>query len=721
MQLLSGVRPSLAFLACVALGAHAQSQIQYSYDPAGNLVRVQRIGKPDLVVSSLSVSSIAQHSGGGYDIAASFTVTNAGNVAAVAPWSDRAYLSASATLHDTDQVLSGSNSQAANVPPGASYTLSLTFTTAPTTAAGQAYLIIKADGGTAASGQFAPTGPNSVDEIDETNNTRAVAITLPVQLPDLQVTTASLGAITVNKDGSYSIPATYTVLNTGGAAAQPSWTDMAYLSADATLDNADANLSGNFQRGTSLASNATYAGSATFTTTTTTAPGTYTLFLKTDGRGASNGSGTNTDAGRVAEAFEGNKAYAIPITLPAKPDLRVTSASVGTVSMQQNGTYNIPVTYTVTNVGGSTALASWTDLAFLSGDAVLDTTDPNLSGSWSQGTSLTAGASYTKTITFTATASTAPGNYTVFVKTDAHTTSGIFTNTDAGVVAEGDETNNTFALAVTLPARPDLQLSSASLGAISMRQDGTYNVPVTYTVTNAGGAAAAASWTDLAFISSDAVLDDSDVNLGGSVSQGTTLAPGASYTNTFTFTAAPSTAAGSYTIFIKADAHKTGGIFTNTDAGVVAEASEANNALGMSVTLPARPDLQLTSASLGAVSKNVDGTYNIPVTYTVTNIGASPAIASWTDLAFISSDAVLDNSDVNLGGTASHATTLASGASYTNTVTFTAAASTMPGSYTVFIKADAHKTGGIFANTDSGVLAESDETNNAYALAVTLP
>src|SRR5204863_2448875 len=127
--------------------------------------------------------------------------------------------------------------------------------------------------------------------------------------------------------------------NGGGSPAAPTWYDQAYLSIDGTLDNSDQNLSGYHIQSTALAPGPSYSYTVTttFTTTTTTAAGSYTLFIKADGRGPTNTGGTNTDDGYVAEANEANNAQALPITLLGKPDLTVSNASVGTISVGQNG------------------------------------------------------------------------------------------------------------------------------------------------------------------------------------------------------------------------------------------------------------------------------------------------------------------------------------------------------------------------------------------------
>lgn len=443
---------ALAFLLAVGdATSQTPAQIQYTYDTAGNIVQVARVSKPDLTVSNLAIGAITPLMGGSYSIPVSFTVNNVGNVAATGAWTDRGYLSANAVFDDADEVLGGFTTRSASVSPGTSYSVSAIYTTATTTTAGTYTLFVKADGG-AGAGQFAPTGANSVDEFSENNNVQGVSVTLPPKSPDLTVTAAGIGAISINQAGAYSFPVTYTVNNLGSAATASTFYGLAYLSSDATLDNADQNLGGYSIRSAALAAGSSYGVTQTYTTSTATTPGNYTLFVKADGRGSTVGGGTNTDNGNVAESNETNNAQNLALTLPAKPDLAISNVSVGTIVKNANNSYNVSVTFTVTNVGGINAPPNWYDLAYLSIDATLDNADQNLGGYSLRNVALAPGAGYTVTKTYTTSTSTAAGTYTLFVKTDGRGTAvGSGTNTDSGLLVEGVETNNVQALSVTLP------------------------------------------------------------------------------------------------------------------------------------------------------------------------------------------------------------------------------------------------------------------------------
>jgi hypothetical protein len=216
-------------------------------------------------------------------------------------------------LDNTDQHLNGWPFRNIPLAPGSSYTVNGIFTTNAATAAGSYTLFVKADGHGPTFGNGTATDAGSLIEINDANNTRAAPVTLV--RPDLVVTNASVGSITKNANGSYALSVTFTVQNSGAATAQPDWYDMAYLSTDAVLDNADQHLTGWPRRNAALAPGASYAVTSTFTTAVTPA-GNYTLFIKADGHGPSFGNGTNTDAGNLIEANDANNIRAVSVTLP---------------------------------------------------------------------------------------------------------------------------------------------------------------------------------------------------------------------------------------------------------------------------------------------------------------------------------------------------------------------------------------------------------------------
>jgi hypothetical protein len=155
---------------------------------------------------------------------------------------------------------------------------------------------------------------------------------------------------------------------------------------------------------------------------------------------------------------------------------------------------------------------------------------------------------------------------------------------------------------------------------------------------------------------------------------------------------------------------------------VLTESNEVNNIVALPVSLNA--DLALSNVSIGTMTANANGTYTIPVTFTVTNQGTVTANPNWYDLAYLSADGVLNNTDQVLSGNNLRITELAPGASYTLTINYTTSNSTPSGAYTLFLKTDGRNgsyINGVFLGgtlTDNGVLTESNEVNNIVALPV---
>lgn len=523
------------------------------------------------------------------------------------------------------------------------------------------------------------------------NPSAAGSITMQLAAPDLTISSASVAAITENQNGTFNIPVTFTVTNIGAVTAQPGWYDYAYLGV--RFDVTTRSLNG-LPHSTALGVNQSYTVNQTYTASNYS-PGPYTLFLRTDD---GTGSAARDAIGSVTESNENNNLSAINVVLPPYPDLALSNASVGAIAESQNGSFSIPVSFTVTNLSTTPAQPTWLDYAYLSSNGVLDSATPN-AGYVGHGTVLAGGASYVVNQILT-TSAFSPGAYTLFLKTD-----GAANGATNGSVAESAENNNTSAgIPITLPSYPDLALTNPSVGTITENQNGSFDIPVSFTVTNLGSTTAQPSWNDFVHLSRNGLFDSSSTVLGW-VPRSAPLAGGASYTVNQTFRTSGITP-GSYTLFFKADGP------SSTSNGYVKESDETNNtSVGMPITLPTYPDLAISNPSVGAITKNANGTYNIPVTFTITNIGQTTAQPSWNDYGFLSRNGLLDSSSTIIGYMP-RSTALAPSASYTVSQTYNVSGFTA-GTYTLFLKAD---------GSGNGSLVEADETNNATSgISVTLP
>ncbi len=660
---------------------------------------------PDLTIMSFSAGTVAGNADGSYSIPVTFTVKNNGQGNAKASWGDYCYISADATLDSSDPAV-GSAGRSADLAPMASYTVNTTCTTTTSISSGNYTLFVKTDGA-ASMGNYAATG--AIAESDETNNVASASVVLPARdLPDLSAGAVSIGAVSVNQDGSYAIPASFAVTNIGQGVASASWTDYCYLSTNGALDSASAVI-GSTVRSVNLSAGAQYTATLSCLVPATVNAGTYTLFVKADGGAAS---GQYSAAGVVNEFNEANNTSSGSLVLPQRPDLVISALSLGSPTTLQSGAYSFTASFTIANNGGSAAKASWSDYCYLSNDATLDASDLAL-GSAVRSTNLAAGASYMATLTCTTPTTTAAGSYTVIVKADATASSGSYSAVEA--LVETDKSNNVASASVVLPQRPDLVLSNLSVGLATRNANGSYSLSASFQVANVGGSAAKATWTDYCYVSADGTLDTSDAVAGTSV-RAIDLAAGANYTVNLSCTSPASTSAGTYTVFVKVDGGAIGSQYAATNA--IAETDETNNVGSAAILFADKPDLVVSGLALGTASRNSSGVYTFTASFTVTNLGGVSASPTWPDSCYLSADATLDTSDIALGfGT--HSTSLAPGASYVANLTCSTPANYTPGTYTVIVKTDGASAGGLYTTTSS--VTEWNETNNTASASVYLP
>jgi hypothetical protein len=174
------------------------------------------------------------------------------------------------------------------------------------------------------------------------------------------------------------------------------------------------------------------------------------------------------------------------------------------------------------------------------------------------------------------------------------------------------------------------------------------------------------------------------------------LASGATYSPNITAAAGYTLAPGVYYVLISTD-----------DANTLVEVGKTNNfrTATNTVTILGQPDLTVTSVTVptNPIAKNGDGSYTIPLSWTVQNIGQSPVINnSWWDAAVLNTTTSFTGYTCDLGSVR-HDGPLAAGSSYTTNATLTCP-SVAAGNYYVIVNAD----------NLQGVV-EASESNNALA------
>jgi YD repeat-containing protein len=384
-----------------------------------------KFGAPDLVITAVTVPTtpISALRDGTYQFAVTWTGKNQGNVNAQPNWFDRLYLSTNTTLDGNDTVIGGNTYQQV-LAPNATYNLGWTATV-PAIAAGTYYVLVEADS----------ASPGAVPESNEANNVKASSAITLLGLPDLTVATLTIpaGPIGPNRDGTYSLPISYTVNNLGQSTPQQGWSDGIYLSTDATWDAGDARIWSQ-QQNIDVLSGTGYTNTPTAVAPVGQAPGDYYVIAFTD------------YAAFLAETNETNntKVSATRVTLLPLPDLTPTSLIVPTSPIPNNGdgTHDVTITFTVTNQGPSDAQPYWYDFIYLSIDAVLDGGDPAIAAP-ARSTVVPAGTGYTVTLTQRVSASVAPGDYYVILNADNNLS-----------LAESNEGNNVLVSATRITLAP---------------------------------------------------------------------------------------------------------------------------------------------------------------------------------------------------------------------------------------------------------------------------
>ncbi|MDB9444753.1 CARDB domain-containing protein [Anabaena sp. CS-542/02] len=579
---------------------------------------------PDLVVTEATISSST--AGWGESVEVDWTVTNQGTLVTQQSWYDYIYLSTDDIWDDSDRSLSsfwaGNNSPLAI---GASYSLTGNISIPYDVAAGNYHLLVV-------------TNPdnyyyNRQYETDKTNNTFAVPITInEVDLPDLVITAATAPAS--GNIGS-TIEVSWTVKNQGIGAAQRDWYDAIYISDDEIYDYSDTYVSNVYiWEQTPLAADGSYTITSNITLPNT-APGNRYLLFRTD----------YSWWNYQVETDETNNTFAVPITLGA-PDLVITAA---TAPASGNIGSTIEVSWTVKNQGIVTAETDWYDAIYISDDEIYDSSDTFITSQFiSEQTPLAADGSYTITSNITL-PNTATGNRYLLFRTDYSWWN---------YQGETDETNNTFAVPITILEGPDLVVSNITAPVESLSGQ---SIDISWSVTNQGIVDAEGTWWDRVDLV-NATTGEFTRNLGNFSFTGS-IAAGASLERTQSVNI-PLELNGEYKVVVTTD------YWGNLAEGTQ---NENNNTTTdeevFTIQISPIPNLQVTGVTAPSTAFSSQETL---IEWTVTNTGNGATNAPvWYDMVYLSIlDQVLDDTDIYLGQV-TNPSYLNSGDSYNNSLTVT--------------------------------------------------
>ncbi|MEI6445074.1 MAG: CARDB domain-containing protein, partial [Nostocales cyanobacterium ELA583] len=607
------------------------SGYQEEADETNNIKAVPiNLAAPDLQVTAATAPTTAVL---GETVELTWTVANKGTVTANSGWYDTVYLSSDQTYNAGDvRVTYESISTQTPLAKDGSYTISKNVAL-PSFTPGNQYLLFIADSYENLSYQ---------GETDETNNTKAVAISL--NAPDLIVTNASAPeSVTVGQTFSVS----WDVKNQGTFTASADWYDRIVVSTDQIFGNNDDTYLTAVWEGalTPLAAAGTYTKTLNVTLPSTATGDRYLLF-KVDGYD------------NQGETDETNNVKAVAINISAA-DLQVTAATAPTTAVLGE---TVELTWTVANKGTGTATRDWYDRIYLSSDQTFNFGDVQVTQEYiSTQTPLAKDGSYTISKNVVLPSFATGDQYLLFVS-DGY-----------GYQGETNENNNTKAVAINLNAS-DLVVTNITAPTASLSGQ---TIDISWTVKNQGTVDVEKTWYDSIYLkdtNSNARYSVSKFEYTGGLAAGSSLERTQSYN-------IPLSLDGDYKVVVTTDSN--GNIAESTE-------NELNNTTTddqtLKIQLSSVPNLKVSSITPPATAFSSQQTI---VQWTVTNTGTGATNAPiWYDRVYLSLDQTFDNTDVSLGQ-AANPSYLNAGDSYPNSLTVNLPRG-IDGNYYFLINTDAY-------------------------------
>ena len=406
-----------------------------------------------------------------------------------------------------------------------------------------------------------------------------------------------------------SLTVMWTIENQGTAATYRPWTDHVYFSSDTVIGNGDDVLLGTFANNSSLAASATTARTATVNLPGNLI-GEYFLYIQTDA----------TDVLVEPDGEENNTSAPSPVQVVVPFADLFVDVVVGPNEALSGDPLSL--SWRVRNQGlGTTSTDSWVDRIYISDDDTLDGNDLLLTDVEHQGI-LNVGSDYAVTADIDIPYGL-DGQYWLFVVTDAD--NAVFEHT-----SEGNNTGQALgSVDLTPKPLPNLQISSVTSPTTGYpRQQVTFE----YTTINVGEGVASGFWIDRIYLSRDGTLGNA--SLLATRTQIGPLASGGSRSTTATVTL-PEVEDGDYFILVQADG-----------ADVQFEENDLDNLAVATDPLQMR-HANLTPTITNATTAETSGNL-VTVEWQVENTGGAPAIGTWTDQVYLSSDQVIDSSDTLL-------------------------------------------------------------------------
>ncbi len=543
--------------------------------PSADL-RVETVDGPDALVPGVTET-------------VRWTVRNAGEAIARAPWQDGVYLVGPGL--GGGQFL-GEVARSFDLAVGATYEGELSVRI-PVVGEGDYRIEVRTD------------FRSAVFEGGRDANNVADTGALDLLHPNLTIADLSLDRGTLTSGETVRV--NWQVENTGSGAASGPRTDRVWLSRDGTLDPGDLLLA-SVDVAAGLAAGASAAAFADVAIPIS-ASGAWFILV-------------GVDAGLVVSEpgneDDNQSSAALAVSLAPYADLEVTTVTAPALVVADPG--KVEVTWTVANTGTGRGITDvWTDRIFISTDDVLGNGDDRELASFGHTGGLGLGASYTRTEEFFLPAALT-GRFKLYVTTDS----------GAAVFENGQEADNTRALNgfFDVAPIPYADMVVQTFTAPEAAQSGG-TVTLRWRVANQGiGLTNVSRWADMLYMANNSA--GTGRTFVGNFDHIGFLAPGASYDREATITL-PDGWEGDTYFFLETpgSADANGGApfeLVFTDAG-----NKATSNL-VSVTLTPPPNLVVTAVSAPATAPEGSA---IDVSWTVENRGTGPATGTWVDRVFL--------------------------------------------------------------------------------------
>ena len=368
----------------------------------------------------------------------------------------------------------------------------------------------------------------------------------------------------------------------------------------------------------------------------------------------------------LAHNGEANNAAMLSVTSQARAyaDLQVTAVTTPATATAGKP---VAISWTVSNTGAAASGLIWTDQIILSRDNVIGNADDLILANLRVVGPLTAGSSYSQTISVNLPLGI-QGNYYFAVKTDS-----------AAEVLEPDTRANNISAVKAIDiaaAYADLAIESISAPNIALSGE---NVQVSWQVRNLGNAATdLVLWSDRVMLSRDLTPSADDIILAGAITHAGLLDAGQSYVGLATLTL-PRDLQGDFYVLVDVNAARS-----------VSENGRTGNNVGASAAplkISLAPTADLTVANVTGSTQLCPGD-TATVSYVSNNSGSTQANGPWRDRIF------LQDSAGNLTQVADNwvTTNLAVGTSESRVVSFVVPAGFQEGQFSWVVRTDVDNT-----------------------------